>query len=444
MWLEGHRVAIVEDDPIMGESLVQSLVLEGAEVAWWKSGEEAVDQIKARPPELVICDICLPDIDGEAVFRALAKAGRVPPFLFVTAYGQVEQAVRLIRAGAGDYITKPFEMSDFLERASVLLNNTAPEAKGGVLGVSPAMRRIEQLLLKLAARTTPVLILGDTGVGKEVSARFLHEQGRVRGGPFMAVNCAAIPSDLFESELFGHEKGAFSGATAQHKGYAERANGGTLFLDEIGDMPLAMQAKLLRLLEDRQFTRVGGEHPVKFSGTIICATNAMLEKAVAEGRFRQDLFYRINVVAVAIPPLARRKEDIPWLLRKFFAEFQTEGAAELKGISSLAEQAALEYAWPGNVRELRNRVERAVLFAAGPSLMPSDLFPELATEPQDAIMPSGSLRSARDDAERRQIERALHATHWQIIETSKLLEISRTTLWEKMKRLGIIVPEDVG
>lgn len=440
MWLEGRRIAIVEDDPIMGESLVQSLTLEGAEVVWWKDGREAIDGLRRLNPDLVVCDIRLPDIDGETVFRSLARRQRIPPFLFATGHGNIEQAVSLIRAGAGDYISKPFEMPDFLARVNALIQKADAHASTGLLGVSDAMRRVEKLLDRLAARTAPVLILGETGVGKEICARYLHDRGRNPSGPFVAVNCAAIPTELMESELFGHEKGAFSGATAMHKGYAERAKDGTLFLDEIGDMPLPMQAKLLRLIEDRHFTRVGGEQAVPFQACLICATNAQLDKAVAEGRFRQDLFFRINVMEVAVPRLADRPDDIPWLLRQFFEQFKGDANVELKGFSSIAEQAALEHRWPGNVRELRNRVERAILLAAGPWIMPSDLFPEIEIAKGETPR-TGSLRTARDDAERRQIERALQETGGQIIEAARILDVSRTTLWEKMKRLGIVIPD---
>jgi len=255
----------------------------------------------------------------------------------------------------------------------------------------------------------------------------------------MAVNCAAIPADLLEAELFGHERGAFTGAQARHLGWAERAGEGTLFLDEIGDLAPPLQAKLLRLAEERQFHRVGGEAPVKFRARIVCATNADLEKRVQEGRFREDLFYRINVLSIAIPPLRERTADIPWLLDRFFEEFNAGG--ELMGVSGLAEQAALAHPWPGNVRELRNRVERAVALALGPWLMPGDLFPEKADAAADPA-PLSSLEDARLAAERRHILLALSLTGGEIIPTAKALGISRTTLWEKMRRLGLSIGRD--
>jgi DNA-binding NtrC family response regulator len=438
--LEMRTVGIVEDDPIMGESLVQCLELAGSKVTWWTTGREAIAGVQSRSPDLVVCDIRLPDIDGAMVFDTLARSGPIPPFLFMTAYGSVDEAVALMRAGGGDYVTKPFSTQEFLSRASTLIATRHMPANSKSLGVSQAMRKVQDLLQRLAQRPTPVLFLGDTGVGKEVCARYLHRLG-APDRPFVAVNCAAIPVELVESEIFGHEKGAFSGATALHRGYAERAGEGTLFLDEFGELPSGMQAKLLRLLDEREFTRVGGESRVPFRARVVCATNSNLEKAVAEGRFREDLLYRINVVSVSVPPLVERKEDIPWLLRRYFEQLKAEIGGHVTSISPLAEHAAMEYRWPGNIRELRNRMERAMLMASGPCLLPGDLFPERAPASEEADQ-RVSLRSARDEAERRLIERALHETGGHLAEAARLLEISRTTLWEKMKRYSIVIEDD--
>jgi transcriptional regulator with PAS, ATPase and Fis domain len=322
-------------------------------------------------------------------------------------------------------------MPAFLERLNGLLPALTEDAS--VLGVSAAMCSIEKTLRRIARVPTTVLLTGETGVGKEVCARFLHQAGG--GGPFMAVNCAAIPAELLEAELFGHERGAFTGAQNRHLGYAERAGAGTLFLDEISDLATPLQAKILRLLEDRQFFRVGGETAVPFKARIICATNKDLEQQVAERAFREDLFYRINVVPVVVPPLRERPDDTAWLLDRFFDEFNEHFRANLSGISGLAEDAAVSHTWPGNVRELRNRVERGVALALGPYLMPGDLFAETADRPADG--PLASLEEARMAAERRHIQRALQLTGGEIGQAAKLLGISRTTLWEKMRRLKI-------
>ncbi len=279
MSLETRIVGLVEDDRIMGESIVQRLSLEGVTVKWWQRGKDAVREMPDTKLEAVICDIRLPDLNGEDVFRAAARSPHVPPFLFITGHGDIDQAVRLMRAGAADYFMKPFEIDDFLVRIGEVMGPS--EAVGAnVLGVSPKMKELERLLVRVAKLRSTVLIAGETGSGKEISARFLHAMSGIEGRPFVAVNCAAIPADLLESELLGHEKGAFTGASQRHLGYAERAGEGALFLDEIGELRPELQAKLLRLIEQKNFFRVGGEKPVPFSGRLIVATNADLPKMV--------------------------------------------------------------------------------------------------------------------------------------------------------------------
>lgn len=437
MSLERRAIGLIEDDPIMGESLVQRLSLEGAEVTWWRTKAEAVTGLARRRHHAVICDLKLPDGTGEDIFVEAVKSEGVPPFLFMTAYGEIDQAVRLMRCGAGDYVTKPFEMTSFLERLETLVDPLVGE-DGGVLGVSPQIRAVERTLLRLAKVSAPVLLTGETGSGKEVCARLLHASRGRDAGPFMAVNCAAIPAELMESELFGHEKGAFTSAQGRHLGYAERAGAGTLFLDEIGDLAPRLQAKLLRLLEDRTFTRVGGEQPQSFKARIVCATNADLTAKVKAGSFREDLLYRINVVNVPLPPLRDRTDDIIWLIDRFVAEFEGQSGDRIQGLSALALEAALAHSWPGNVRELRNRVERGIALGDGPLLMPGDIFPDLAP----ALGSGGreGLEGVRDEAERRHIVRVLAENGGAIQDTAKALGVSRTTLWEKMRRHGIPTP----
>ena len=437
MSLEGRTIAIVEDDPIMGESLADRLTLEGARVLWWQSCEAATENLENTSPDLVVCDIRLPDGSGEDVFRVACSAPDAAPFLFVTAYGEIDQAVRLMRDGAGDYMTKPFDMTSFLRRVEQLLR---PSRENGspVLGISPQMLALEKMLRRIAPLSAPVLLAGETGVGKEVCARYLHGLRGPRPGPFIAVNCAAIPKDLLESELFGHERGAFTGATARHLGYAERARGGILFLDEIGELDLKLQAKLLRLLEDRAFHRIGGEAAVPFDGRLVCATNADLGCRVAESAFREDLLYRINVLTVTIPPLRERPEDAEWLAERFVEALAADAGVELNGLSGLALAEIRVHAWPGNVRELRNRIERAVALAPGPWITPGDLFPERhrpTTTKSSAN--STSLENARDEAERREILNALRRNNRMIGKAAAALGISRTTMWEKMRRHGI-------
>jgi DNA-binding NtrC family response regulator len=333
-------------------------------------------------------------------------------------------------------MTKPFSMDDFLRRINAgRRSRRDSDSEPHILGVSAAMRQTEDLLRRYARHDMPVLITGETGAGKEVAARLLHQMSAQRGGPFIAVNCAAIPAELLESELFGHEKGAFTGATQRHLGYAERAAAGTLFLDEIGDMPQALQVKLLRLIENRTFNRLGGETPVSFRARIVAATHQDIGARPSGANFREDLYFRLAVLPAEIPPLRTRPEDVSWLMDRFLADAAERHDIALRGYSALAEEAALAYEWPGNVRELRNRVERAVAIARGEWIMPGDLFPD---HPEAASAKSFmALSDVRDAAERRQIERALEATGGQVSKAAKLLAISRTTLWEKMNRLGM-------
>jgi two-component system response regulator HydG len=429
------RIGLVEDDPVMGGSIVQRLELEGWQVTWWQSGREAIEAIPAvaHALDLVICDIRLPDISGETVFNELARQPSAPPFLFVSGYGEIDQAVRLMRSGAVDFMTKPFEMDEFLKRIESGRRTT--RLKGYYLGESAAIQHAEDLIHRYAGHDLPVLITGETGSGKEVAARLLHQISPRAAEPFVAVNCAAIPAELLESEIFGHEKGAFTGAERRHLGYAERAGEGMLFFDEIGDMPLQLQAKFLRLIEDESFMRVGGETAIPFRARIVAATHRDLAIRGGSTGFREDLYFRLAVLPVGIPPLRRRPEDIDWLMDRFLENAVSRSDARIRGFSALAEEAALSYAWPGNVRELRNRVERAVAVATSEWIMPGDLFPEHADKATNlAFVP---LAEVRDAAERRQIERALEETGGQIAKAAGLLAVSRTTLWEKMTRLGL-------
>lgn len=440
---ERGRLGLVEDDPIMGGSLVQRLELEGWNVVWWKTGRAALEGMDREREglDLVICDIRLPDMSGEDVFDALRNGPDLPPFLFVTGFAEIDQAVRLMRSGAVDFITKPFGMDDFLKRIGAGRRPASRHAcldDDYVLGCSPAIREAEDLIHRYAEHDLPVLVTGETGSGKEVAARLMHQLSARASEPFIAVNCAAIPNDLLESELFGHEKGAFTGAHQRHLGYAERAGGGTLFLDEVGDMPMALQAKLLRLIESRSFTRLGGEKAVPFDARIVSATHQRLA-SVQSASFREDLYFRLAVLPVEIPPLRARPEDIIRLLSSFVLEAAERSNRPIRGVTVLAEEAALSHPWPGNVRELRNRVERAVALTASERLEAHDLFPEQARSRSTSAF--STLADVRDAAERRQILRALQETDGQIAKAAQLLGLGRTTLWEKMSRLNIAAQE---
>jgi DNA-binding NtrC family response regulator len=431
---EQRRVGVVEDDPVMGGSLVHRLELEGYLPFWWQTGREALEAIGSIRPHLVVCDIRLPDMDGEDLYQQIPlSVTDDTPFLFVTAFGQIDQAVRLTKAGAVDYIVKPYALAVLLRRIEALIS-LQPEA-AGVLGRSKAMREVELLLRRVANLESALLFTGESGVGKEVAAHFVHDISTRANEPFIAVNCAAIPTELIESQLFGHERGAFTSAQARHHGYVERARNGILFLDEIGELPLLMQTKLLRVIENRAFTRVGGETVYKTGARIVCATNAKLEAAVSEGRFRQDLYYRINVISVEIPPLRDRPEDILQLAQRFMREFSKAFGQDVVGFTAAAEQRMLEYSWPGNVRELRNRIERGVVLSQAPRIGVDLVFPSESAEL--ALGPFPTLAEIRDRAERHHIRAVLAGAAGRIDETAKLLGVSRSTLFEKMRRLDI-------
>jgi len=421
----------------MGESLTDRFELEGFGYDWHRSGSEALAALRARSYALVISDIRLPDLTGDALFAQLLADGvALPPFIFITGHGDIDSAVRLLKQGALDYITKPFDLDALVEKIQHLAAPPDSGLIGASLGPSTAMCLVEAMLHRLAASTTSVLITGESGVGKERVARALHQfSGEDR--PFVAVNCGALTETLLEAELFGYEKGAFTGAVRTKKGVFEQADGGVLFLDEIGDMPPAMQVKLLRALQERSITRVGGEALISVNIRLVCATHRDLKERVASGEFREDLYYRINVVQLRVPPLRERREDIRWLARRFLADMVVAGAP-VPALSPAVELALESYPWPGNVRELRNALERAMLMSDGRSIAIEHLFdrppPFLPGEVQDA---TSTLRDYLAECERDYIVRALDACRWQIQCCADSLGISRKNLWEKMRKLGI-------
>lgn len=428
-------IGVIEDDPVMGGSLVHRLGLEGYATRWWQTGREALAGMQGLHPDLVICDIRLPDVSGEDVFLKALPMLSETPFLFMTAYGQIEQAVRLTKAGAVDYLAKPYALADLLERIPRLIAQRP--TSDGALGQSPPMRTLEALLRRVANVDSSLLFTGESGAGKEVAARFVHQLSARSSAPFFAVNCAAIPNELIESELFGHERGAFTGAHVRHLGYVERAKEGVLFLDEIGELALPVQAKLLRLVEERSFTRVGGEVAIKASARIVCATNIDLEQAVAAGRFRRDLFYRINVISITIPPLRQRTDDILPLARTFVRDFSEAFDREIHGFTESAERVMLNHSWPGNVRELRNRIERAIALAHTPWIGVEQLFPPSMPDRSVQETAPATLAEARAFAERQTIKAALDRAAGRIDDAAKSLGISRSTLFEKMKKLDV-------
>ncbi|MBZ0097040.1 MAG: sigma-54 dependent transcriptional regulator [Sulfuricella sp.] len=443
MSTESLRVCLIEDDELMGEALCERFEMEGFEFAWYKSGKDALLALQRKRFSVVVSDIRLPDLSGEDVFVQLRQSqATAPQFLFMTGYGAIDQAVRLLKLGAADYVAKPLDVDVLMQRIRELGGPTESIASEGMaLGVSSTMRRIEHMLGRLAASDGTVLITGESGVGKEHVARRLHELSEGgKAAPFVAVNCAAIPEALLEAEMFGFEKGAFTGAAKERRGYFEQADGGTLFLDEVGDMPLAMQAKLLRAIQDHTVTRLGGETPVRVDVRLICATHEDLRQMVEAGRFREDLYYRINVIHLRVPPLRERREDILWLARRFAEERSTKKGGVSFSFSLAAERALLSHPWPGNIRELRHCIERACILADRSQLGPELLFGDSPRHDPGAPVTGDTLIAYLDICGKHYIEQALAAHVWKVGETAESLGISRKNLWEKMRKYGIAEP----
>ena len=440
MIAKNRRICLIEDDEVMGEALVDRLALEGFDCLWCKTGAEARQALAGQRFAVAVCDIQLPDVSGETLFGELVQGDTAPPpFVFITGYGKIDAAVRLLKLGATDYLTKPLDIQALLATLRRLAGGTRVSTPSEfTLGISSAMRRIETMLPQLARSDSSVLITGESGVGKEEVARALHRchdpEGRL---PFVAVNCGALAESLLEAELFGHVKGAFTGAGRDKKGVFELAHGGTLFLDEIGEMSPLMQVKLLRAIQDRQITRVGAEKPISVSIRLVCATHQDLKKMVEVGGFREDLYYRIHVVHLHIPPLRERRDDILWLARRLMQTLG-DGKCRQRDLHPSAERALLERPWPGNVRELKHCLERAcVLHPDGP-LTARALFGEaqtIAADEEEDV--EGKLASYLEAREREFIMQVLRKHDGRIAETAAALGISRKNLWEKMRKLDI-------
>jgi DNA-binding NtrC family response regulator len=444
-------ICLIEDDEIMGESLCDRFALEDFRVEWHRTGADGLRAIGNKTYGLIISDIHLPDLNGEVLYEQLLARGQpLPPFIFITGYGSIDRAVRLLKQGAADYITKPFDLDQLVEKIHTLCvapktGQTANDESIDALGISPAMRNIELTIPRLARLASTVLITGESGVGKEHVAKLIHRYARENSdAPFVAVNCGAITESLLESELFGHEKGAFTGAARIRKGVFEQAHGGTLFLDEIGEMSLTMQVKLLRAIQERCIVRVGGETPIPVDVRLICATNRDLKAMVEDNTFREDLYYRIHVIRLRIPPLRERKEDILWFAKLFLHQC-AQISDENHAISPLAERALLDYPWPGNLRELKHSLERACIMSHQPVLDAAAFFdeePAAAQQPGEKASVDGTLSNYLRDCERKFILQVLQRNQWHFGDTAASLNITRKNLWEKMKKLDIHADTD--
>ncbi|MBL8965591.1 MAG: sigma-54-dependent Fis family transcriptional regulator [Spirochaetaceae bacterium] len=446
-------ILVVDDEKNIREGLAESLALDGHVVRTAADGAAGLKAVEEGDVDLVITDLKMPVLSGGELLRALA--GRYPglPVIVLTGHGTIEDAVEAMRFGAFDFLTKPVNLDHLsllarraLERGELARKNRELEAEveaqrrtSSIVGSSAEMKRVFELVRRVAPTKASVLVTGESGVGKELVADAIHNLSPRRDGPLVKVHCAALAESLLESELFGHEKGAFTGAAGRKRGRFELADKGSLFLDEIGEINQNVQIKILRVLQERRFERVGGEETVESDVRIIAATNRDLKKEIAEGRFREDLYYRLNVVNIHVPPLRERRDDIPLLAMSFLREFAEENGKRVEGLDPKARSALYAYDWPGNVRELRNCVESAVVMARGPLLTPDDLPPTLraAGESHDVRVPAGSSLA---EAEKILIAETLAAQGGNKSRTAEILGIGRKTLYQKIEEYGIEAP----
>jgi DNA-binding NtrC family response regulator len=451
------HLLLVEDEAALREAIAEQLTDRGYHVEQAGSGEEAIERLADFAFDIIVTDLRLPGVDGSAVVESAVE--RYPHIIaiVVTGYGTVKDAVDAIKHGAWDFVAKPFQIDELLHVLDAALEQRRLKSENaylraqleeryrfeGIVGKSRAMARLFHLLETVAATNSTILITGETGSGKEVVARAIHHNSPRRVHRFVALNCSAIPETLLEAELFGHVRGAFTGAVGNRQGRLEQAHKGTLFLDEVGTMSAALQMKLLRVLQEREFERIGDSHTVKVDVRVISATNSDLARLVADGNFREDLFYRLNVIPVQVPPLRERKEDIPLLVAHFVDKFRGESNAPPVTVSQSAMRRLMAFRWPGNVRQLENAVERAVAFAGGRAQLDES---DLPAEVQEAEEPALSAALALPDEgldldqfisriERELIQRSLERTGGNKGQAAKLLNVKRTTLVEKIKRL---------
>jgi two-component system nitrogen regulation response regulator NtrX len=448
-----HCVLIVDDELGIREALTSILSDEGYETISAASGEECLALLDRRPVDVVLLDVWLDGIDGLETLERMRQNGRDPMVVMISGHASIETAVRATKLGAFDFIEKPLSLEKVIlvikhalevQRLEQENRRLREELRGRtqVLGESVPIRALRQQIAVTAPTNGRVLIYGESGTGKELVARALHAGSLRSEGAFVEVNCAAIPEDLIESELFGHVKGSFTGASENKVGKFEKADGGTLFLDEVGDMSLRTQSKVLRVLEEQRVEPVGSNQAVQVDVRVIAATNKKLEDEIAGGRFREDLFYRLNVIPFNLPPLRERTEDIPILARYFLAEFAGAYGRKPKELSEAALGVMLRYPWPGNVRELRNLIERLVIVVPQDRIEPLHLPPELfRSSSRMAQLPGATLHQARDAYEREFILRKLEENQWHMTRTAQALGLERSHLYRRMRTLGITAEE---
>ena len=446
---EPATVLVADDDPGLRESLERTLTREGYRVVLASDGRAALERVQAGGVDLIVTDLRMPGLTGLELLRAAKAIMPDVDVILLTAFGTVEEAVKAMKDGAYDFLTKPFRREQLiklvdkaLERRDLIEQNKALKkqledirAKGQMIGASPAFRRMLTLVDQIADSSATILIQGESGAGKELVARTIHERSGRRGGPFVAVNCAALPETLLESELFGYEKGAFTGAAGRKEGRFELASGGTLFLDEVADLSLVTQPKILRVLQEGEFERLGGTRTLQVDVRIVAATNQDLAEMVREKRFREDLYYRLNVITVRVPPLRERHEDIRVLAQHYLRVYAAKNGRKLEGFSNEALERLESYKWPGNVRELENLIERTVLLARKDRIDAEDLPEEVAgvkRPPRDAILELVGTPLA--DIEQRLLDETLRITGGNKTQAAKLLGIDVRTVARKLER----------
>lgn len=442
-------ILVADDDMDIRDILKDTLDSLGARIATAANGQECLNHADREAPDLILLDIEMPIMNGLDVLKELRRRRNNAAVIMITAYGTIERAVQAMKEGAYDFITKPFDLDHMaltvekalererLKRGLEFFAIEASERYRLIGGESPQMKLAIETARKAAASKSTVLLLGESGTGKEVFARAIHNWSERKNQPFIAVNCAGLSRDLLESELFGHEKGAFTGAHQLKKGKMELADGGTVFLDEVGDISAELQTKLLRFLQEREFERVGGSRPMRVDVRVIAATNRELASAIKEGRFREDLYYRLNVIPITLPPLRERKEDVPVLAQFFLKRFAKETSKTFTKITKEAEARLTAYEWPGNVRELANIIERAVVLGEGPEIALEDLPSRIAGGDLESAADGFSYRHAVDAARADIIRRALEQTHGNRVAAARMLGVHKTHLLNLMKSLRI-------
>jgi two-component system nitrogen regulation response regulator NtrX len=458
--MSGERVLVVDDEAGIREAIRQILEYEGLTVKTAGSGGEAITLHPEFKPQVIFLDVKMAGLDG---LDTLARIKALEPpvqVVMISGHGTIQTALEAVRRGAFDFLEKPLDsdrllvtLRNALSQGALRVENArlrgAATAAYGMVGASPALKAVRELVAKVGPTPARVLITGENGTGKELVARALHAASPRRDAPFVEVNCAAIPSELIESELFGHVKGSFTGAVVDRAGKFEQADGGTLFLDEIGDMALAAQAKVLRALQEGIITRIGGAKAVQVDVRVLAATNKRLDEEIGAGRFREDLYYRLNVVPVEVPPLRERKEDIPILVEHFIKMIAATNGMAGRRFEAGAIEALARRSWPGNIRELRNGVERLLILANGPAITAADVARVLpvageavgdaegATDDETTGSGAGSFEAFREEAERQFLAQKLRDHGWNVSETARAIQMPRSNLYKKIERYGL-------